>query len=75
MTGCALLTRTVVVPEVEIHRITVPPPLLRCDARPPLPKPAAAMTQRDVAAFLAVVDAAGDDCRRALERIEAWSKR
>jgi hypothetical protein len=58
------------VPEIRLQRIEPPPPLLACADQPDLPGGTA--TQRDVAAFIAELFGAYDDCRARVSQIRAW---
>jgi hypothetical protein len=66
-TGCAVREPA---PEIRLQRIEPPAALLACADPPDVPGDSA--TQRDVAAFVAELFGAYDDCRAKVGEVRAW---
>lgn len=60
-------------PQVRTETIPVGPPeaLLTCRVQPPAPR--GEYTQRDVAAYIARLAEAGEDCRSKLSAVKKWA--
>ena len=70
LTACAGSEPVKLITESQVRPARIPESLLRCAADPAIP--AGDLTDRDIAAYLIELWAAGDDCRATLRAVVMW---
>lgn len=74
LAGCASSAPARLIPEIRVQPVPIPAPLLSCapDPAPPGGEAAGDITDRDIAAYMIELWAAGADCRETLEAVRQF---